>query len=250
MGNCLFDSLNTFIGLANSHALRLALVRFVGQNAERFKEDIIANGYPSVEHYVATMQRNGVDGDHLMIAAAAMMYNTKIEVQMPNQKVFTEQPLEINDSTKTCSINWVPGHYSVAKARRASPNGQVGLKNGSSPSIFATPLRNLPQLPHSAANSSILSRIGLQKGFPTPQMSSSSMQSNRMSFAQQQLVQKQQRDAAMKQGHLQTLQMQAQMRSKMLQQQREREQQLANTQKKEGGLTKQCQCRNCLARAR
>lgn len=114
MGNCLFDSLNVFIGLASSHALRTALCEFVAKNAELFREAIEAETKQTVDAYVATMSRNGVDGDHIMICAAAMLYNTRIHTRMPNGQVFTEQPTEIDAQTKDCSIQWTPGHYSVA----------------------------------------------------------------------------------------------------------------------------------------
>ena len=75
MGNCLFDSLNAFIKLQSSHELRLALCRYVVRNPDTFAVDLQANGFPTVQHYAKHMVRNGIDGDHVMLAAACLLYD-------------------------------------------------------------------------------------------------------------------------------------------------------------------------------
>lgn len=133
MGNCLFDSLNVFIGLPSSHALRLALCEYVALNASTFEADIVANDYGTVQRYVDYMSRNGVNGDHLMIAAAALRFNMIINVQMPNRRVFTEQPTHTDSSTRTCAIDWVPGHYSVSKYPQNGAKPREGAENSTKP---------------------------------------------------------------------------------------------------------------------
>jgi len=118
MGNCLFDSLNVFIRLPSSHALRLALCNYIRAHPDIFDEAVRANGYNSVEDYVRKMGVNGVDGDHVCIGAASLLFNTKVHVHMPNGRVFTEEPKEINEKTQTAHIKWFPGHYSVSASAR------------------------------------------------------------------------------------------------------------------------------------
>ena len=114
MGNCLFDSLKVFIGIASSHALRLALCQYVREHTEQFEASLTASGYRSVDQYVRKMSVNGVDGDHHMICAAALLYNLRVHVHMPNGRVFTEEPAQVTKETRSAHLKWVPGHYSVA----------------------------------------------------------------------------------------------------------------------------------------
>ena len=143
MGNCLFDSLNVFIGLASSHLLRQTLCQYVAEHAEQFSADVIANNYESVLKYVDHMSRNGIDGDHIMICAAAMCFNTKIHVKMPNQQVFTEEPREVTELTKSCSITWVPGHYSVSSQQKVEKSQEQQVFPGNIRPI-PPPSRNHP----------------------------------------------------------------------------------------------------------
>ena len=114
MGNCLFDSLNRYIKESSSHALRLVLCQYILDHKDVFESFLKFEGYSTVDHYVKRMSRNGVDGDHAILAAAALKYNMKINVEMPNGKIFSEGQ---DDAEKVADIKWVPGHYAVPRPR-------------------------------------------------------------------------------------------------------------------------------------
>lgn len=163
MGNCLFDSLNVFVQLASSAALRAALCDYVDAHRAQFVEAIRfanlggargiadagdaavaaaaqqatqmidAGRAPDDAHvvdvlqrmtdlYLVRMRRNGVDGDHVMLAACALAYDMRIDVSWPRtgKHAFSEGR---SDAPRVAAISWVPGHYtavrSVAKQTRA-----------------------------------------------------------------------------------------------------------------------------------
>lgn len=104
-------------GVTSSHALRLALCQYVCEHPDRFEESVKASGYCSIDHYARRMSVNGVNGDHHMICAAALLYNMRVHVRMPNGRTFTEEPTEVTSATKEAYLQWVPGHYSVTPVR-------------------------------------------------------------------------------------------------------------------------------------
>jgi len=127
MGNCLFDSLNFYLKLASSHELRQTLCRFVLDNRHLFEESAVFNGFSSVDAYVEHMRRDGIDGDHMMLSAAALHFHVRIVVEMPGGGMFTESPAPTTNvpgngggdersAVRTLRLCWVPGHYSVTTA--------------------------------------------------------------------------------------------------------------------------------------
>jgi len=121
MGNCLFESLNAFLHVGTSYALRQALCDYIDANRSHFEQDILALRYSSVDNYLETMRRDGVDGNHIMVCAAALKYHARVQIRMPNGRVFIEEPQQQQQQQqhqaplRNVFLKWVPGHYSVAK---------------------------------------------------------------------------------------------------------------------------------------
>lgn len=115
-----------FIRAKSAHAVRIALCEYVRAHPEIFAESILANGHSEVAEYLEKMSKNGHDGDHTMVCAAALAYNMDIHVHMPKGRVFTESPHQQqqpftsygNLIRSTAHLRWVPGHYSVPLAYR------------------------------------------------------------------------------------------------------------------------------------
>lgn len=115
MGNCLFESLNAFLHVGTSDKLRQALCDYIDANRSQFEQDILALRYSSVDNYLETVRRDGVDGNHIMVCAAALKYHARVQIRMPNGRVFIEEPPQQQAPLRSVFLKWVPGHYSVAK---------------------------------------------------------------------------------------------------------------------------------------
>lgn len=159
MGNCLFDSLNVYVRLASSAALRAALCDYVHAHREKFAEAIRFSNLDArvqdaadaavtaaarqatqwidagvslddvrvkevlarmVDLYLSRMRRNGVDGDHVMLAACALAYDMRIDVSWPRtgKHAFSEGR---HDAPRLATISWVPGHYAAIAAAQPAP---------------------------------------------------------------------------------------------------------------------------------
>jgi len=118
MGNCLFDALNAFLRVGSSHTLRTALCDYIAEHRATFEQAILALRYDSVEKYLERMRRDGVNGNHVMVCAAALKYRARVQIRMPNGRVFVEEPLD-GAVQRRVFLKWVPGHYSVANQHSA-----------------------------------------------------------------------------------------------------------------------------------
>lgn len=118
MGNCLFESLNHYLEEKNNYDLRLKIVAYIAENPDLFKEDIINNGFKSVEDYCEIMGRNGRDGDGVALQACVLLYNVRVIVHFDKNKnlvLYPGKDKKDDTSLKECHIKYIPGHYMICK---------------------------------------------------------------------------------------------------------------------------------------
>ena len=113
MPNCLFESLNFYLGEKNNYELRKKIVKYIKKHPGIFEKDIIHNKHKSVEKYCDKMKRDGRDGDGIVLQACVLLYKAQIVIHFKTAK----NPLTLDSNTiqpeKIIHLQYIPGHYSV-----------------------------------------------------------------------------------------------------------------------------------------
>ncbi|KAA6368935.1 MAG: hypothetical protein EZS28_035538 [Streblomastix strix] len=89
-GNCLFHALNDQLGgiFHDVHILRTMIVQNLLEHAEQFREFFDED--ESLEEYAERMRADGEWGDGRLFGSIAQLFNTRIEIYIPGEPLFSE----------------------------------------------------------------------------------------------------------------------------------------------------------------
>lgn len=111
MGQCLLESLlkSRYIFGHNAQSLRMNLLIYILENKSVFREQLQTWYKEEPIAYCKRMARPEEDGDHALLAAAALLFNVQVVIHFwPDGKTFIEN----SSAQRAVHIRWIPGHYS------------------------------------------------------------------------------------------------------------------------------------------